>query len=137
MPIPPEGEVFRVLVDRKGGTEDGLTHNGKIHIKGSLADLPKGYAVKIIESNTGYAVGRVLDDVNPEEATNFYEWEQQQEQEELDPEQKTRDLQRFTPNSIKSEITKPWRKEEKQTDSEEDPSDSNFFGSKNDLIKDI
>ncbi|GAB3310995.1 hypothetical protein [Haloplanus salinarum] len=138
MTLPPEGEIFRVRVDRDGGTEDGLSRNGRIHVRGNLDGLPKAYGVKILEHKSGYVVAEVVNDVSPDEATNLRQWQRKQEEEERDPREKKRDLQRLTPNSVESEPRNPWRKSDsdEEKEDEDEKSDEKFLGSKNHLLND-
>jgi hypothetical protein len=142
MSLPPEGQIFRIRVDREGGTEDGLSHDGRIHIRGDLEDPPEAHAVKIIEHKSGYVVGEVVDDVSPDEATNIHQWREKQERKERDPQKRKRDLQRLTPESVESTRRKPWRKsnsdsdENEEDEAEDEKSDENPIGSKNHLLND-
>lgn len=139
MKLPPQGRTYRIRVNRVGGTEDGLTRDGQIHVRGDI-DPPEECAVRLVKELQGYAVVEVVDDVDPKEVVSLHEWrEQKKKLRERSPvsTKENRTLRRRKEDYTETVGKKSWRKiesnkernEEGDEGSEEDSSEN-----KNDLL---
>jgi hypothetical protein len=125
-----------------GGTEDGLNHQGNVHVRGDLK-LNEAYAVEMVEKPSGYGVAEVVDDASPDEVISLHEWKEKNEEckRQRSERQKQNDLRRLTTSSVETNLKRSRRMEkqssdsgEKKEDKEEERADDDLIGNKNDLI---
>lgn len=142
MALPPVGTVFRIKVDRMGGTEDGLNHQGNIHVRGDL-EPNEAYPVEMVDKPSGYGVAEIVDEVSLDEIISLHEWKEKNEKRknQRSERQKQTDLRRMTTNSVETNLKRSRKMKKQSDDSEEEKEDKiedlagdELIGNKNDLI---
>lgn len=138
MPLPPVGEIVRLRVNRRGGTEDALSVDGAIHIRGDV-EIGNGIEAEIVDIDHGYAVAEPRPNNAREDIKHISYWmEKDDDDEEVTHPRQRREKPRWMKETPKEESPRnAWLKD--ATEAEEGDGSSNeqgddVVGSKNDLL---